>query len=90
MQLQRACVAFEGMDVAFATVDASYRATVSRHRFHLLTDATRWSPTTCARLVWEAFRLIRSERPTIVVSTGARLDHLDCGKALRLPHDLAR
>ncbi|HWM83304.1 MAG TPA: UDP-N-acetylglucosamine--LPS N-acetylglucosamine transferase [Pseudolabrys sp.] len=84
VQLLRLLPAFEGCDVAFATVDEGYRAQVPGHRFYTLNDATRWSTigllTVSLRLAW----IILRERPQVVVSTGAAPGYF----AVRLGHML--
>ncbi len=71
VQLLRLRPAFEGHDVTFVTVDARYRGEVAPHRFHAVTDATRWNKL---KLLWMATQLLRilvRERPDVVISTGA-------------------
>jgi hypothetical protein len=63
--------ALEGFDVAYATVDAGYRAQVAGARFHVVPDASMWTKARlvalAARMLWVVLR----ERPDVVVSTGA-------------------
>lgn len=71
MELIRIVPAFDGHDVAFATVDNTYRSGAGSARFYTLRDVTRWNklrwPQTVAKLIWILWR----ERPDVVVSTGA-------------------
>ena len=71
IELIRLTPAFEGHDIAFATVDAAYHTDVGAARFYTLTDVTRWDRwrgvQTLVKLVWILLR----ERPDVVISTGA-------------------
>ncbi len=71
VQLLRLRPAFEGLDIAYATVGREYRDEVKPARFYRIPDATRWSKLGCVWLLacvsWVAFR----ERPDVVISTGA-------------------
>lgn len=71
VELIRIAPAFDGHDVAFATVDDTYRSGAGSARFYTLRDVTRWNklrwPQTVAKLIWILWR----ERPDVVVSTGA-------------------
>ena len=71
VELIRLAPAFEGHDVAYATVSNAYRREAGAARFYSVRDVTRWDtwrwPQTIAKLVWIFLR----ERPDVVVSTGA-------------------
>lgn len=71
VQLLRLRPAFEGHDVAFATVRAAYRSDVAGERFFTFPDATRWNKVRLAlqalRILWIVVRV----RPHVIVSTGA-------------------
>jgi UDP-N-acetylglucosamine:LPS N-acetylglucosamine transferase len=71
VELIRVAPAFDGHDVAFATVDDTYRSGVGAARFYTIRDVTRWDKwrwvQTIAKLMWILLR----ERPDVVISTGA-------------------
>ena len=71
VELMRILPAFEEHDVAFATVDNTYRSEAGSARFYTFRDVTRWDKLrwaqTIAKLAWILFR----ERPDVVISTGA-------------------
>ena len=71
MELIRLAPAFEGHDVAFATVSDAYRGEAGSARFYTFQDVTRWDvprwAQTIAKLAWIIWR----ERPDVVISTGA-------------------
>ena len=71
VQLLRLRPAFVGHDVAFVTVDACYRSEVEPHRFHTVTDATRWNKLKLLRMACELLIVLLRERPDVVISTGA-------------------
>lgn len=71
IQMQRLLPAFEGFEVAFATVEGAHQSEAAGARFHLIPDGSRW---TKLRLVLSAFGVlfvVLKERPGFVVSTGA-------------------
>ncbi len=71
MELIRVAPVFEGHDIAFATVDNTYRSGAGSARFYTFRDVTRWDKLrwvqTIAKLIWILLR----ERPDVVISTGA-------------------
>ena len=71
MELIRLAPAFEGHDVAFATVDEAYRSETGSARFYTVRDVTRWDKLrwmqTIVKLAW----ILMREKPDVVVSTGA-------------------
>lgn len=71
IQLQRLRPAFEGCDIAFASVFPDYGEDVAGHRFHLLPDATRRDVWKLPLLAFRAAALLLRERPDVVITTGA-------------------
>ncbi len=71
VQLRRLAPAFEGADVAYLTVEPSYRPEVGNARFHLVVDATRWNKVKLLRMLAQIAWVIAKERPDVVISTGA-------------------
>ncbi len=71
VELIRLAPAFEGYDVAFATVSDAYRSEAGSARFYTFRDVTRWDvllwPQAFVKLAWILWR----ERPDVVISTGA-------------------
>jgi UDP-N-acetylglucosamine:LPS N-acetylglucosamine transferase len=71
VQLLRLMPAFDECDVAYVTVSEAYRSQISKGRFYVVPDATRWNKL---RLIWMAVKLtyiMLAERPDVVISTGA-------------------
>jgi UDP-N-acetylglucosamine:LPS N-acetylglucosamine transferase len=71
VQLLRLKAAWQGHDVAYVTVQADYRAEVPGSRFHVVTDATRWSRWKLLRMIVEVGVVVLRERPEVIVTTGA-------------------
>lgn len=70
VQLKRLLPAFDGMDVAFASVVDDYAQEVQGHRYYKLSEFTRFQKKNLPRLVWEIIQVLRVERPTVVITTG--------------------
>lgn len=74
VQLRRVAPAFRGAEVVYVTVEPSYRSEVEGRdgaRFRLVVDATRWSKVKLVRMLLQIAWIVASERPDVVVSTGA-------------------
>lgn len=71
VQLLRLRPAFEGCEVVFATAKEGYRSDVGDAEFRLVTDGNRTEKLRLLRSLYEVFRLIRRERPDVIISTGA-------------------
>ncbi len=76
VQMMRIKHAFEGCDVAFATVHESYRAQVPDHRFYLVNDANRWTKFALLKAACRLAAIVWSEKPDVVISTGAAPGYL--------------
>jgi UDP-N-acetylglucosamine:LPS N-acetylglucosamine transferase len=71
MQLMHLLPALDGYDVVFVTADDSYRPTVPERKFYAVGDANRWNKFLLFALAAKVARIIRKERPDVVISTGA-------------------
>lgn len=71
MELIRLAPAFEGHDVAFATVDEAYRSETGSARFYTVRDVTRWDKLRWMQAIVKLAWILMRERPDVVVSTGA-------------------
>jgi UDP-N-acetylglucosamine:LPS N-acetylglucosamine transferase len=71
VQLLRLRPALAGDHVTYVTVSPAYRTDVGTAPFHVVTDATRWSPLRLALLVLQVAWLMIRIRPDVVVTTGA-------------------
>ena len=71
VQLLRVVPAIAEQDVAFVTVDVSYRTQVAGHRFYTVPDATRWNKLRMVRMSLKLMWILLREWPDVVISTGA-------------------
>ena len=73
VQLLRLSAAWTGHDVAYVTVQPSYKSQVAGARFYSVVDATRWSRWDLLRMAVQVAWVVLRERPHVVVTTGAAL-----------------
>jgi UDP-N-acetylglucosamine:LPS N-acetylglucosamine transferase len=71
VELRRVVPAFDGLDVVFVSTDPENDADLSRFRYYAVRNATRRNGLGFAVLGWQMLRIIRQERPHVVVTTGA-------------------
>ncbi len=71
VQLMRLKPAFEGHRVTYVTVLPGYASDVPGERFLTVNDATRWDKIGLVRMAFRLFRILRHEKPEVVISTGA-------------------
>jgi len=71
VQLQRLRPAFEGCDLAFATVFDGYRSEISDARFYLVPDSNIRDKFAMFRTALKVLTVLVRERPDVIVSTGA-------------------
>jgi hypothetical protein len=71
VQMRRLYPAFQGLDVAFASVQAAYAEDVPAHRFYAVRDVSRFNKLSLPMLVGELVRILLIERPRTVITTGS-------------------
>ena len=71
VQLMRLRPAFEGLDVAFVSVNAFRRDEVRGHRFFTLPDASRWNKHMFVPMAFKILWILLLVRPHVVVTTGS-------------------
>ncbi len=71
VQLRRLRPAFEGLDVAFISVDPAYADDVPGRRFYAVRDVSRWDRWGFVVLVLQLARVLLIERPHAIVTTGS-------------------
>ena len=76
VQLLRIAPAFENCDVTFVTVHESYRAQVPDHKFYVVSDANRQNKPAVIRAAFRLAWIIWTEKPDVLVSTGAAPGYL--------------
>jgi hypothetical protein len=82
VQLLRVVEAFRDCEVAFVTTHPSYRSQVAPCRFYAVNDSSRSDILGLVRTAQQLARIIWTERPDVVLSTGAAPGYI----ALRLAH----
>lgn len=71
VQLQRMTQAFRDLDTAYASVYPAYAADVAGARYHTFDDVNRFNKFSTFKVAWQIFNILRRERPSLVVTTGA-------------------
>ena len=71
VQLRRLLPAFDGFDVAFASVFPAYAQDVPGSRFHVFDDVSRFHKARMPRVIFQIFSILMSERPDVVITTGS-------------------
>jgi UDP-N-acetylglucosamine:LPS N-acetylglucosamine transferase len=71
VELRRILPAFEGLEVVYASVDATIDADLGQARYYRIRDVSRRDPLGFAVILWQLVRIMRCEHPDVVVTTGA-------------------
>jgi len=71
VQLLRVCPAFSECNIAFVTVNRSYKCDVNGARFYVVRDATRWDKFGLMQMALQMVLILLKERPEVIISTGA-------------------
>lgn len=71
VQMRRILPAFQGCEIVYASVEPALDADLAPARYHALHNVTRKNPFGLVRLTGQLVRIVRSERPDLVVTTGA-------------------
>lgn len=71
VELVRLRAAFADAAITWATVSDSYASHVPGDRLLVVPDATRWDRVRMAAAIFRIARIVRRERPDVIVSTGA-------------------
>lgn len=76
VQMLRLEPLFAGYEVIFATVDPGYGFELAERKLVTINDATRWDKIGLLRLAFRLLRIIMTERPDAIISTGAAPGYL--------------
>lgn len=71
VELMRLRPAFEGLDVAYASVFPDYADDVPGHRFHSFDDVSRFNKARIGSVFVQVARIVLRERPAVVITTGS-------------------
>lgn len=70
-QMQRLKVAFEGEEVVYVSTLDGYSKELNGEKFYKVTEASQWSKLKLITLFFEIIKIIRKEKPDVIISTGA-------------------
>jgi hypothetical protein len=71
VELRRILPAFEGLEVVYASVDPTSDADLQPARYYQIRDVSRRDRLGFPVIAWQLVRIMRRERPDVVVTTGA-------------------
>ena len=71
IQLLRLKPAFDSSELVFISTEPSFAETVKGYRFYTVPDANRWNKMQVLKMAIQVFKIIRREKPDVVISTGA-------------------
>jgi UDP-N-acetylglucosamine:LPS N-acetylglucosamine transferase len=71
VELMRLKPAFDGLDVAFASVFPEYAKDVPGHRFYSFDDVNRFQKSRIVPVLGQVALIVLRERPSVVITTGA-------------------
>lgn len=71
IQLQRLIPAYERHEIIYISTHPSFAATVSDYKFYSIPDASRWNKIRLLLLAYKVFKIIISNKPDVIISTGA-------------------
>lgn len=71
VQLLRLRPAFVNEDIAYASAYSAYAEDVPDARYYTFDDVNRFNKVHTFKVAWQIFSILRRERPTVVLTTGA-------------------
>jgi UDP-N-acetylglucosamine:LPS N-acetylglucosamine transferase len=71
LEIRRLYPVFEGLDVAFVSVHPNYAQQVHGHRYYRIRDVTRWDRWGFVVLTVQVLKILLTERPDVVITTGS-------------------
>lgn len=71
VQMRRILPAFEGMDIFYVSVEPMADPDLGAVRYYQIANVTRKNPAAMIGILRDLARIIRAERPDVVVTTGA-------------------
>jgi UDP-N-acetylglucosamine:LPS N-acetylglucosamine transferase len=71
VQMRRILPAFEGLEVIYAGVGPALDADLRPAAYYRIRDVSRRDPLGFAVILWQLVRVMRRERPDVVITTGA-------------------
>lgn len=71
VQLMRLQPLLDEFETVYVSTDSFLADEVAPARFHQVPDGSRWNKLRLLSIAWKLFRILRRERPQVVLSTGA-------------------
>lgn len=71
VQMRRLAPAFDGLDVAFASVFPDYSEDVPGRRYHTFDDVSRFKKLSIVKVTAQIFGILWREKPDVIVTTGS-------------------
>lgn len=71
IQLLRLRKAFNGCKVVYVSTHMGYEQMVDDSRFYKVSDGNRWSKIKLLKMAFELRKIIRKEKPDVIITTGA-------------------
>lgn len=71
IQLMRLNKAFDGCKVVYVSTHQGYEKVVDGARFYKVSDGNRWSKMKLLKMALELRKIIRIEKPDVIITTGA-------------------
>lgn len=71
VELLRLMPAFSGMEMVYVSTNEDLASTVPGKKFYTVHDANRWNKYKLIKIFVDIFRIVYTEKPKVVISTGA-------------------
>ena len=71
IQLLRLKPAYEQSELIFISTEQSFAETVQGYKYYTVPDANRWNKLQVLKMALQVYKIIRREKPDVVISTGA-------------------
>lgn len=71
VELLRLLPAFSGMEMVYISTNSDLATTVPGYKFYTVEDANRWNKFKLVKIFLVIFRIVYTERPKVIISTGA-------------------
>jgi UDP-N-acetylglucosamine:LPS N-acetylglucosamine transferase len=71
VELLRLNGAFDEMEVVYVSTTESMGLTVPGHKFYAVPDSNRWDKFKLLTTLSKVYKIVRSEKPDFIISTGA-------------------
>lgn len=70
-QLLRLLPAFESHSTTFVSTKENFKTMVPGHQFYSVPNATRWNKLGLISIFFKIFKIVKTTRPDVIITTGA-------------------